>query len=96
MHSILFVLRLIFGRDFLRANPQAQLAVRCDGRLQGVTEPETPAGSFDLASWLTFRPSQQPARRVAGSSIAKDGVAENGVAGHKPGPPRPVSPPRKN
>ena len=59
MHLILFVLRLLFGPDFLRSATKAQLAVRCDGRLQGTSEPEPldrllSAICETAASWLMF------------------------------------------
>ena len=90
MHLILFVLRLIFGRDFLRSGPHVQIAVRPDGRMQCTTEAEAVDMQADelqrnlhdgIASWLMFCFSswQRPGR----------------AADRKGGPARPPAPPRR-
>lgn len=81
MHLILIVLRLLFGCDFLRSAPEAQLAVRCDGKLQGFTEPGQRNVPADLAKWLTILvPCRQLARRAGNQESGRD---------------RPISPSRR-
>jgi hypothetical protein len=80
MHLILFVLRLLFGRDFLRSEPRERIALRLDGRVEYSTEE---SGSMDVRadrllaqveSWLTFRiPPRQFPRRAAESAAGRSG-----------------------